>query len=171
MVLKASFRLSWQMFEDETRDDPEVLLLRQTVMIATTKVRKALARITSRNCMEPLNSKGCGWSMKNSAKLQALRRVPISNRTSQWCVSFCVSYDQPEEVIRTCTSLVFVACFPWMFAYDRTNYSRYRPVYWCDMISLIDVHPSTHKSFQAGNFVVQRSGNAFSQVAVDQTIE
>ena len=39
------------------------------------------------------------------------------------------------------------------------------------MISLIDVHPSTHKSFQAGNFVVQRSGNAFSQVAVDQTIE
>ena len=39
------------------------------------------------------------------------------------------------------------------------------------MISLIDVHPPTHKSFQAGNFVVQRSGNAFSQVAVDQTIE
>ena len=38
MVLKALFRLSWQMFEDETRDDPEVLLLRQTVMIATTKV-------------------------------------------------------------------------------------------------------------------------------------
>ena len=39
------------------------------------------------------------------------------------------------------------------------------------MTSLIDVHPSTHKSFQAGNFVVQRSGNAFSQGAVDQTIE
>lgn len=58
-------------------------------------------------------------------------------------------------MIGTCTSLVFVTCFPWMFAYDRTNYLRYLPVYWCDMISLIDEHPSTHKSFQAGNFVVQ----------------
>ena len=38
-MLKALFRLSWQMFEDETRDDPEVLLLRQTVMIATTRAR------------------------------------------------------------------------------------------------------------------------------------
>ncbi len=60
---------------------------------------------------------------------------------------------------------------PWMFAYDRTNYSRYLPVYWCDMMSLRDVHPSTYEAFQAGDFVVQRSGNAFSQVAVDQTIE
>ena len=60
---------------------------------------------------------------------------------------------------------------PWMFAYDRTNYSRYLPVYWCDMMSLKDRHPAAHEAFQAGDFVVQRSGNAFSQVAVDQTIE
>ena len=60
-----------------------------------------------------------------------------------------------------------------MFAYDRTNYSRYQPVYWCDMMSraLKDRHPAAHEAFQAGDFVVQRSGNAFSQVAVDQTIE
>ena len=58
-----------------------------------------------------------------------------------------------------------------MFAYDRTNYSRYQPVYWCDMMSLKDCHPAAHEAFQAGDFVVQRSGNAFSQVAVDQTIE
>ena len=60
---------------------------------------------------------------------------------------------------------------PWMFAYDRTNYSRYLSVYWCEMMSLKDVHPSAHEAFKAGDFVVQRSSSAFSQVAVDQTIE
>lgn len=60
---------------------------------------------------------------------------------------------------------------PWMFAYDRTNYSQYLPVYLCEMISLRDVHPCTYGAYQAGDFVVQRSSNAFSQVAVDQTIE
>ena len=59
----------------------------------------------------------------------------------------------------------------WMFAYDRTNYSRYLSVYWYDMMSLEDTHPSTHEAFKAGDFVVQRSSSAFSQVAVDQTIE
>ena len=61
--------------------------------------------------------------------------------------------------------------FPWMFAYDRTNYSRYLSVYWCDMMSLEDTHPSTHEAFKAGDSVVQRSSSAFSQVAVDQTIK
>ena len=60
---------------------------------------------------------------------------------------------------------------PWMFAYDRTNYSRYLSVYWCDMMSLEDAHPSAHEALKAGDFVVQRSSSAFSQVAVDQTIE
>ena len=50
-------------------------------------------------------------------------------------------------------------------------YSRYLSVYWCDMMSLEDTHPSTHEAFKAGDFVVQRSSSAFSQVAVDQTIE
>ena len=38
-------------------------------------------------------------------------------------------------------------------------------------MSLKDVHPSSYEAFKAGDFVVQGLGNAFSQVAVDQTIE
>lgn len=61
---------------------------------------------------------------------------------------------------------------PWMFAYDRTTYSRYLPVYWCDMMTLEEKHPAAHETFQAGDFVAQRStDSSFSQVAVDQTIE
>lgn len=33
------------------------------------------------------------------------------------------------------------------------------------------LHPAAYEAFQNGNFVIQRSANAFSQVAVDQTIE
>lgn len=39
------------------------------------------------------------------------------------------------------------------------------------MLSLEDAHPSVDEAFKEGDFVVQRSINAFSQVAVDQTIE
>lgn len=60
---------------------------------------------------------------------------------------------------------------PWMFAYDRINYSRYLPVYLCDMLYLEDAHPVVSEAFAAGDFVVQRSSNAFSQLPVDQTIE
>ena len=71
---------------------------------------------------------------------------------------------------------MYLACIrdmiPWMFAYDRTNYSRYLPVYWCDMMSLEEKHPAAHEALQAGEFVVQRStSSSFSQVAVDQTID
>ena len=60
---------------------------------------------------------------------------------------------------------------PWLFAYDRTNYARYLPLYLCDMLSLGNEHSVTNQAFQAGDFVVQRSArNGFAQVAVDQTI-
>ena len=71
---------------------------------------------------------------------------------------------------------LYLACIrdmlPWMFAYDRINYSRYLSVYLLDMKSLEEKHPGVMSAFQAGEFVVQRSnGSAFSQVPVDQTIE
>ena len=39
------------------------------------------------------------------------------------------------------------------------------------MLSLEDAHPAVNKAFTAGDFVVQRSSNALSQLPVDQTIE
>ena len=59
-----------------------------------------------------------------------------------------------------------------MFAYDRTNYARYLPVYLCEMLALERNHPSVHQAVTSGDFVVQRSSwNGFGQVAVDHTIE
>ena len=39
------------------------------------------------------------------------------------------------------------------------------------MLSLENAHPSVSEAFTAGDLVVQRSRNAFSQLSVDQTIE
>ena len=61
---------------------------------------------------------------------------------------------------------------PWMFAYDRTNYSRYLPVYWFEMSNLATTHPFVHEELKKGNFAVQRQdAYSFSRVACDMTIE
>ena len=60
---------------------------------------------------------------------------------------------------------------PWIFAYDHINYSRYLPVYWLEMRDLPNTHPAVHQQCMDGQFTVQRSENAFAQVACDQTIE
>ena len=61
---------------------------------------------------------------------------------------------------------------PWLFAYNRTKYARYLPIYLSDMLQLEEKHPGAFKAISAGEFVVQRSSsNGFAQVAADQTIE
>ena len=62
---------------------------------------------------------------------------------------------------------------PWYFAYDRTNYSRYLPAYWMEMVDLPESHPSLyHELSQMGAWTVQRHGNhAFASIAYDQAIE
>ncbi len=46
---------------------------------------------------------------------------------------------------------------PWMFAYDHANYSRYLPVYYCQMMSLEKTHPDAAKHLAMGEFAVQRN--------------
>lgn len=36
---------------------------------------------------------------------------------------------------------------PWMFAYDRQNYSRYLSYYWVEMKKLPETHPAIHNQF------------------------
>ena len=43
---------------------------------------------------------------------------------------------------------------PWVFVYDHTNYARYLPRYWCQMISLPISHPEAHAELVAGAFAV-----------------
>lgn len=60
---------------------------------------------------------------------------------------------------------------PWLFSYDRINYSRYLTHYCYDIQCLEKSNPSANQALEAGAFSVQRSFNPFSRVAVDQTIE
>lgn len=62
---------------------------------------------------------------------------------------------------------------PWFFAYDRTNYARYLPAYWLEMIDLQTSHPAIFQEMtQQGAWTVQRQTNSsFSSIACDQAIE
>ena len=61
---------------------------------------------------------------------------------------------------------------PWSFAYDRTNYARYLPVYFAQMSMLQNDFPDVYNHFQAGGFSVQLGDrNPFGRIPLDQTIE
>ena len=61
---------------------------------------------------------------------------------------------------------------PWCFAMDKTNYSRYLPVYYAQMTQLDKTCPDLHAHFMNGGFSVQlRQANPFAKIAIDQTVE
>ena len=60
----------------------------------------------------------------------------------------------------------------WYFAMDKTNYSRYLPIYYAQMSRLHDTCPDLNDHFQNGGFSVQlRNSNPFAKIAVGQTTE
>ena len=64
-----------------------------------------------------------------------------------------------------------IKVMPWMFALDRTNYARWLPVHVRDMLALPNNHPSIYAAFSAGKFVVHKTGNKCSAIALDQAHE
>ena len=60
---------------------------------------------------------------------------------------------------------------PWMFALDHTHYSRWLPVHIRDMVVLAEKHPHVLAEFRAGRFVVHKTSNKFSAMAIDQCHE
>ena len=61
---------------------------------------------------------------------------------------------------------------PYVFAYDRTNYSRWISVYLIDMRNLKYTAPEVYQEFQSGNHPVKRSDNStFNQVWTDMGLE
>ena len=61
---------------------------------------------------------------------------------------------------------------PWLFAYDRVNYSRYVPVYLHEMRELEKTYSFAHEHLHAGEFAIQQQVRyRFSATAADQVIE
>ncbi len=56
---------------------------------------------------------------------------------------------------------------PWMFALDHTHYSRWLPVH----TTLAEKHPYVLAEFKSGKFVVHKTRNKFSAMALDQCHE
>ena len=64
-----------------------------------------------------------------------------------------------------------MAITPWMFALDRTNYSRWLPVHIRDMAELPNKHPHVYKELTSGGkFTVQKTAKAFSSIPLDQEL-
>ena len=77
--------------------------------------------------------------------------------------------------IRERSFSMYIQCLlqiaPWCFALDHTNYARWLPVHISDMVNLIRTHPDVHSQFSSGHFVVQKTTNLFSAMAIDQCHE
>ena len=54
-----------------------------------------------------------------------------------------------------------------MFVLDHTHYSRWLPIHIWDMTLLSENHPGISDEFCAGKFVVHRTSNEFSAMAID----
>ena len=57
------------------------------------------------------------------------------------------------------------------FAFDRTNYSRWVPLYYEDCVALEKNFPAIYSSFSQGGFVVRHTLNCGSGVPLDQALE
>ena len=65
-----------------------------------------------------------------------------------------------------------MAITPWMFALDRTNYSRWLPVHIRDMVELPNKHTHVYEEFsKGGKFTVQKTTNTFSSIRLDRAHE
>ncbi|XP_034062878.1 uncharacterized protein LOC117540355 [Gymnodraco acuticeps] len=60
---------------------------------------------------------------------------------------------------------------PWMFDLDYTHYSRWLSVHIRDMMTLAEKHPHVLAEFKSGHFVVHKTSNKFSAMALDQCHE
>ena len=61
---------------------------------------------------------------------------------------------------------------PWCFVYTNTNYARYLPWYYREMITLPQTHPELHSYLENGGFSCQIGpANTFDKTPMDQTIE
>lgn len=168
IVLEALMRLNWQAFIQCNRESPDISLTQQMEAVEVTlqNVRKELTSVSIQalydnpeltdllRSFEEFNLSSSGKSYIEMVTL--LLRFIRATREGDWNLHLACIKDM----------------LPWMFAYDRTNYARYLPVYLCDMLALEQNHPSVHEAVKTGDFVVQRSSwNGFGQVSVDQTIE
>ncbi|KAJ8679187.1 hypothetical protein QAD02_014974 [Eretmocerus hayati] len=62
-------------------------------------------------------------------------------------------------------------CLPIFLIFDRTNYSRWLPLYYHDISTLQQYAPEVYKEFKSGKFVNKRNNTPFTSVGYDHGLE
>ena len=172
LIVEALLRVRWAAFVewlqtkpftgiDTTRLTSDIRQVRQTLhlddilVVANSVSFKGICSLYDQFCQTPNGPMAEYWN-SYIGMVQLLLRFIRSTKEGNWQLHF--------ECIRQMA--------PWMFAYDRTNYSRYLPLYWCEMMALPRTHPQAYQHLNSGEFGSQRSkSNGFSKTPIDKTIE
>ncbi|KAJ8669425.1 hypothetical protein QAD02_000684 [Eretmocerus hayati] len=73
------------------------------------------------------------------------------------------NWDLHEECVKL--------CLPILLIFDRTNYSRWLPLYYHDISTLKDYAPEVYEKFKQGKFVNKRTSINFTSVGYDHGLE
>lgn len=95
------------------------------------------------------------WNTFLDAIYPVLRDLTRSNREGDW--------EMHLSAVQRALLLVF--------AFDRTNYKRWLPLYFEDSLTLRDKFPLIHADFLDGGFVEKLSKRKSSAVPMDQALE
>lgn len=172
IVVEALHRTLWKMFEESLEQHPGESNI-------TNQLRSSLSDLRRSN-FSPQARRGLRSLMEFRELFLSFRRycANLTNPLAKFWLSYVHMVGLLLDFIRSSREAdwtLHLQCIrkmlPWMFAYDRVNYSRYLTLYWCEMTALPETDRFLHDQFLSGEFCVQRSNSAFSQIPVDQTIE
>ncbi|MCG7875527.1 MAG: hypothetical protein N0C90_04285, partial [Candidatus Thiodiazotropha endolucinida] len=177
LTFEALFRLQWQTFvewlseqEDEDIDknalQDDIEAIRCSFKSVNPDCRE---RVTSlQECLNPVKNMLDSFKKKGREESQTFAYWDNYMYMVQLLLSFIKSERTGDWVLHLCATKSMA---PYYFAMDRTNYSRWLPVYLIDMQTLGSVHPAIEQEFVNGNHAVSRSKNAFAQVWTDMALE
>jgi hypothetical protein len=176
LTYEALLRLAWGGFIEwiEVNHNRDLQRLEETLRLVTD--------LHANTCAVTLDNTLANESCKKILHLLQIY-MDILRRDSGQLASFWMTYVDIVEIMlgliradRQGDWHLHLACIrdliPWCFAMDKTNYSRYLPVYFAQMTQLEQTSPDLHAHFLNGGFSVQlRQASPFSRIAVDQTVE
>ena len=178
LTLEALFRLQWREFvgwlSKQENTDIDLTALQEDIQVTLESFRMSDPNATIDRLSDLIESlkpvKRMLDAFKNKGREESQTFAFWDNYIK--IVSLLLSFIKVERTSNW--ELHFnstKAMATYFFAMDRTNYSRWLPVYLVDMQTLDSVDPSVKHEFLNGNHAVNRSQNSFGQVWTDMALE
>lgn len=174
LVYEALMRLIWEQFMSQLDEDEHVYL----------RVQNTLSQLTNKDLNQNVIGNLLVTQDFKDLKIMWSQFLNHLRKSNGDLSAFWMSYvDMVEDIILGLLRAsregnwelhlhAIRSLIPWSFAYDRTNYARYLPVYYAQMSALSETHPEVYEAFRDGCFSVQMSStNPFGRLPVDQALE